>query len=412
MALSFTKDSLPKAIMAFGLDLYYKLNEGDACKNIFFSPMSITAALSMVLVGAWGNTKTQMEKVLHFERTPGSVWPPVTERRQQEAVLEQRRETTLLFPMEGGLNPEFKKLLSQLNHLGQGYQLSLANNLFIQKGYEFFQQYLTCTKEVYGAALQTVDFYNAAEEAREAINFEVGKQTQGNIKELFAPGTIGPEVVLVLANAIYFKATWQHQFDPNKTTQRDFRLSESESKSVPMMHQKGLFNLGHCESMNMQILCLPYIGDVFSMIIMLPNDISDLAQVENALTCENLAQWMASENMNELHVEMYIPRFKLEGTFDLNLTLQELGMADVFEESRADLSGMSPSRQLFLSKVLHKSYVDVNEVGTEAAAATGAAISTRSLVSYEVFLADHPFLFCIRHNPTNTVLFLGKFCSP
>ncbi|XP_072854644.2 serpin B11 [Pogona vitticeps] len=412
MALSFTKESLPKAIMAFGLDLYNKMNEGDVSKNIFLCPMSISAALSMVLVGAWGNTKIQMEKILHLQKTPGSVRPPFAERRLPEAMSECGGETALLFPVEGGLNPEFKKLLSQLNHLSEGYQLNLANNLFIQKGYEFFQQYLTCAKEVYGAVLQTVDFYNATEEARHTINLEVDKQTQGNIKELFAPGTIGPEVVLVLANAVYFKATWQHQFDPNKTTERDFRLSENESVPVPMMHQKGLFKLGYSEPMNMQILCLPYTGEVFSMIIMLPNDINGLAQVEDMLSCENLTQWMASQNMNEDHVEMYIPRFKLEGTSDLNLTLQELGMIDVFDESKADLSGMSPSRQLFLSKVIHKACVDVNEVGTVAAAATGAVVSNRSMISYELFVADHPFLFCIRHNPTNTVLFLGKFCSP
>nr|XP_060630705.1 leukocyte elastase inhibitor-like [Anolis sagrei ordinatus] len=406
MDLSITKDSLPKAITAFGLDLYKKLNKSDVCKNIFLSPMSISTALGMVLVGAWGNTKTQMGKVLHFDRSLGSTRSYAFQRRMAD-VSEPEREN-----VDGKINLEVKKLLSQLNHLNPGYQMNIANNLFIQNGYDFFQQYLVCIKDVYGATLESVDFFNATEEARQTINLEVEKQTQGNIKELFAPGVIGSDTVLVLANAIYFKATWEHQFDPSRTTEKDFRLNENESKPVQMMHQRGRFQLGLVRSINAQILCLPYVGELLSMIILLPKDIGDLEQVENSMTCETLADWTSQQNMMENHVEVYLPRFKLEDTFDLNITLQALGMTDVFDQSKADLSGMSPSQQLFLSKVIHKAYVDVNEVGTEAAAATGASVSSRSLISYELFLADHPFLFCIRHNPTNTILFLGKFCSP
>uniref|UniRef100_A0A8D2L116 Serpin family B member 11 (gene/pseudogene) n=1 Tax=Varanus komodoensis TaxID=61221 RepID=A0A8D2L116_VARKO len=391
-------DSLSQAVTAFGLDVYNKLNKSGACKNVFISPLSISAAMAMVVGGAMGSTKTQMEKVsIETNVPPGASY----------------NDPFLCWHLSDiQATSEFKKLLLQLNNLSPAYQLNLANNLFIQAGHKFLQQYLTFTKETFGAMLQTVDFSNAVEEAREIINLEIERQTQGKraIGELFAPGVIGPEAVLVLGNAVYFKATWEHQFDPNCTVERAFRLSKNASKPVHMMHQKGIFKLGYMRGTNARILCLPYVGEVLSMLIMLPKDIGDLEQVNQKQA--NFAHWTASENMEEDHVEVYIPRFKLEDSFDLNMTLQALGMIDVFDKSKANLSGMSPSHPLFLSNVLHKAFLEVNEEGTEAAAVAGAVISIRSLVTYDLFLVDHPFLFCIQHNPTNTVLFLGKLCSP
>ncbi|XP_039175636.1 leukocyte elastase inhibitor-like [Crotalus tigris] len=411
MDLSLSRQSLSKAITAFALDLYNSLNSSKLCKNVFFSPASISTALSMVLMGASGNSKMQIEKVLHLAQIPGEAGPLDSERKVAQLVSESMRQDISL-PAEGTICSEFKQLLLQLNNLSHGYQLKLANNLFMQKGYQFLQQYLTNTKEIYNATLQIVDFYSAAEETRKTINLEIYKQTQGNIKELFAPGVIGPQTVLVLANAIYLKATWQHQFDPKYTTERNFRLNENETKSVHMMYQKRIFKLGHTDGKNARILCLPYVGELLSMFIILPNDIHHLEQVEAAMTCKNLTSWLSPGNLREQHAEIYIPRFKLEAGYDLNLMLQGLGLIDVFSEAKADLLGMSFSRQLFLSTVVHKAYVDVNEVGTEAAAATGVAVSNRSLEHYELFLADHPFLFCILHNPTGTILFLGKLCCP
>uniref|UniRef100_A0A670ZUH6 Serpin family B member 11 n=1 Tax=Pseudonaja textilis TaxID=8673 RepID=A0A670ZUH6_PSETE len=375
--------SLSKAITAFALDLYNSLNSNKLCKNVFFSPASISMALGMVLIGASGTSKMQIEKVS----------------KTMTGVPDKN-----LFSFFGGpgrtIYSEFKQLLLQLNNLSHGYQLKLANNLFMQKGYQFLQQYLTSTKEIYNAMVQIVDFFLATEETRKTINLEIYKQTQGKKGK----GVIGPQTVLVLANAIYFKATWRHQFDPKYTTERNFRLNENETKPVHMMYQQGRFKLGHTDGKSAQILCLPYVDELLSMIIILPNDISQLEQ--------NLASWLSPGNLRERPVEIYIPRFRLEAGYDLNLTLQALGLIDVFSEAKADLLGMSPSPQLFLSTVVHKAYVDINEVGTEAAAATGVAVSNRSLEHHELFLADHPFLFCILHNPTDTVLFLGKVCCP
>ncbi|XP_065256137.1 leukocyte elastase inhibitor-like [Emys orbicularis] len=419
--------SISQAINEMGLDLYNELNKNAADKNIFFSPMSISTGLVMVLLGARGNTATQMQEVLHLNRAAGSAnlgTRPVSESGTTEAEPEYLNEGQYhqlpQFPkpspsrcdLVGGIHTEFQTLLSQLKNLNKSYVLSLANSLFAQKGYNFHQQYLKCTKELYGAMLQTVDFKSATEAARQTINSWVESKTQGKIRELFVPGVIDPTAVLVLVNAIYFKATWEYKFEEKHTMPRDFRINQNESKSVQMMYQKDRFKIAHIQEMNAQILMIPYAGKSLNMIILLPDDTTGLEQVERAMTYEKLTRWTSLESMRDREVEVYLPRFKLEDTFELNLPLQEMGMIDVFKESKADLSGMAPSGKLFLSKVVHKAYVEVNEEGTLAAAATGSVVVNRSHLSGDLFMADHPFLFFIQHNPTNTILFLGKLCSP
>ncbi|NXP46107.1 SPB8 protein, partial [Heliornis fulica] len=191
----------------------------------------------------------------------------------------------------------------------------------------------------------------------------------------------------------------------------------NEKKPVQMMYQKGMFKLGYIEEIGAQVLELPYAQKTLSMIILLPGDVADgstsgLEQIESTMTYENLMLWASSEHMFETRVEVYLPRFKLEDTFNLNEVLQDMGMTDIFTETKADLSAMSYSKSLVMSNVVHKTYVEVNEEGTIASAGTGAVIVGRSLPLTELFIADHPFLFFIRHNPTNTILFFGKLCSP
>uniref|UniRef100_A0A452H9V5 Serpin domain-containing protein n=1 Tax=Gopherus agassizii TaxID=38772 RepID=A0A452H9V5_9SAUR len=419
--------SISQAITEMGVDLYNELNKNAANKNIFISPMSISTGLVMVLLGARGNTATQMQMVLHLNRAArsanletGFVSESGTTEAEPEYPNEGQYHQLSHFPkpslsqcdLVGGIHTEFQTLLSQLKNLNKSYVLSLANSLFAQKGYNFHQQYLECTKELYGAMLQTVDFENATEAARQKINSWVESKTQGKIRELFVSGVIDPTAVLVLVNAIYFKATWEYKFEEKYTMPKDFRINQNESKSVQMMYQKDRFKIAHIQEMNAQILMIPYAGKSLSMIILLPDDITGLEQIERAMTYEKLIRWTSLESMRDREVEVYLPRFKLEDTFELNLPLQEMGMIDVFEESKADLSGMAPSRKLFLSKVVHKTYVEVNEEGTLAAAATGSVVVNRSHLSGGLFMADHPFLFFIQHNPTNTILFLGKLCSP
>uniref|UniRef100_A0A8C0F755 Serpin family B member 11 n=1 Tax=Bubo bubo TaxID=30461 RepID=A0A8C0F755_BUBBB len=387
-------DSISRPVTEFCLDLYNKLNRNAEDTNIVFSPMSISVALALVHLGAKNNTALQIEKVSINE-----TW--------QDA-------STLL--ADGDLNhKEFQTLLLQLQNLGERYVLTLANNLFIQQGFELQQvSYLYLLTAV---ALTSMDFHGAVEAARIKINSWVESETQGKIKELFAPGVIDVHALLVLVNVIYFKASWEHKFEEQKTVERDFKLNQNEKKPVQMMYQKGPFKLGYIEEKGAQVLELPYAQKSLSMIILLPGDMADgstsgLEQIESTMTYENLMLWASSEHMFETTVEVYLPRFKLEGTFNLNEVLQEMGMTDIFTESKADLSAMSFAKSLVLSNVIHKTYVEVNEEGTVAAAGTGAVVVRRSLPLTEVFMADHPFLFFIRHNPSNTILFFGRLCSP
>ncbi|XP_062424071.1 serpin B12-like [Rhea pennata] len=414
--------SISRSITEFCLGLYKECNKNAEGTNIIFSPMSISIALALVELGAKHNSAAQIEKVLHLRKATervslGSMPESTAPATEVEQSLERQPHFSRCSTDGETHHEEFHALLLQLQNLDKRYILSLANNLFVQQEFEFQQQYLMCTKELYGTILQTVDFQNALEATREKINSWVESETQGKIKELFAPGVIDSRAVLVLVNVIYFKASWEHKFEEKNTVERDFRLNQNESKPVQMMYQKGKFKLGYIEEIGVQIIELPYVQKSLSMIILLPDDIADgstngLEQIERAMTYEKLVLWASSEYMHEGTVEVYLPRFKLEGSFDLNLFLQAMGMTDVFLESKADLSAMSFAKGLFLSKVVHKTYIEVNEEGTVAAGATGAVIVRRSLPFTEVFMANHPFLFFIRHNPTNTILFFGKLCSP
>ncbi|XP_023775558.1 serpin B12-like isoform X2 [Cyanistes caeruleus] len=380
-------DSISRPVTEFCLDLYKKLNRSAEDTNIVFSPMSISVALALIHLGAKNNTAAQIEKVLHVRKAGGRMslgydHESAAAEMEPEGSLESQPSFSEC-NKEGDLNHKvFQELLLQLQNLSDKYVLTLANNLFIQQGFELQQQFLMCSKELYGAMLETVNFHGAVEAARRKINAWVESETQGKIKELFAPGVIDVHALLVLVNVIYFKASWEHKFEEEKTVQRDFKLNQGRKKPVQMMYQKGKFKLGYLE------------------------------EVESRITYENLLLWASSENMFETTVEVYLPRFKLEATFNLNEVLQEMGMTDIFTESKVDLSAMTSAKSLVLSNVVHKAYVEVNEEGTEAAAGTGASIVRRSLPLTEVFMANHPFLFFIRHNPTNTIVFFGKLCSP
>uniref|UniRef100_A0A8C3JEJ8 Serpin family B member 11 (gene/pseudogene) n=1 Tax=Calidris pygmaea TaxID=425635 RepID=A0A8C3JEJ8_9CHAR len=409
--------SISRPITEFCLDLYNKLNRNAEDTNIVFSPMSISVALALVHLGAKNNTAAQIEEV--------SI---------NETYMEESLKLLCLYYSQcnknGDLNHKaFQTLLLQLQSLGESYVLTLANNLFLQQGFELRQVsylYLLAPVALTSNFSVTVsltvvslvlDFHGAVEAARRKINSWVESETQGKIKDLFAPGVINGDALLVLVNVIYFKASWEHKFEEQKTVQRDFKLNQNEKKPVQMMYQKGMFKFGYIEEMGAQVLELPYAQKSLSMIILLPGDMADgstsgLEQIESTMTYENLMLWSSSEHMFETRVEVYLPRFKLESTFNLNEVLQEMGMTDIFTESKADLSAMSFAKALVLSNVVHKTYVEVNEEGTIAAAGTGAVIVRRSLPLTELFMADHPFLFFIRHNPTNTILFFGKLCSP
>ncbi|NWH58803.1 SPB11 protein, partial [Geococcyx californianus] len=394
--------SLSAANAKFCLDLFRELNKRKRNENIFFSPLSLSAAFGMVVLGARGNTLKQIEKI---QLRTGKLKPTMK----------------LLFSCfkceeAGEVHSQFQVLLDAVSEPRQGCSLTIANRLFGEITYPFFQQYLDSTKKFYRAELEAVDFKYTEEEAREKINFWVENETKGKIKDLFSTGFIDPSTVLVLVNAIYFKGKWAVEFDKDNTKETYFQLNKNEKKTVQMMFQEGYFNMAFIDELKMKVIELPYLNNELSMFILLPDvvceDFTGLEQVECMLTYEKLAGWTSSARMQQLRVKVYLPRFKMEESYVLNKILQEMGLMNVFDWGEADLSGISRKEGLVVSKVVQKSFLEISEEGTEAAGAMGLVIVPLCCpVSYE-FKADHPFLFFIRYNPTKTILFFGRYSSP
>uniref|UniRef100_A0A8D2IU94 Serpin B6 n=1 Tax=Urocitellus parryii TaxID=9999 RepID=A0A8D2IU94_UROPR len=257
--------------------------------------------------------------------------------------------------------------------------------------------------------MEELDFLNATEESRKHINTWVAQKTEDKITELLSPGSLDKITKLVLVNAIYFKGNWGTQFDKELTQERPFKVSKNEEKPVQMMFQKSTFKMTYIGEIFTKILVLPYVSKELSMIIMLPDEHIDLKTVEKELTYEKYIEWTNPDMMDEEEVEVFLPRFKLQENYDLEEVLRSLGMTDAFEEARADFSGMSSRKDLYLSKVVHKSFVEVNEEGTEAAAATAVNSCCCAVLH---FCADHPFLFFIQHSRTRGILFCGRVSSP
>nr|XP_009934806.1 PREDICTED: serpin A3-7-like [Opisthocomus hoazin] len=379
-----TMENLRNANSRFALDLLRRFNETNPTGNIFFSPVGVSAALAMVLLGAGGNTEAQVLKTLHFDEVED-------------------------------IHSRFQTLTMDINRSNAPYLLRLANRLFGEKSCSFLPDFLTNTQKFYGADLATVDFLQACDEARKEINQWVEEKTEGKIPNLLSEGSVDNMTRLVLVNAIYFKGNWAEKFEEANTTDMPFRLNKNEKKTVKMMYQKKKFRFGYIPEVKVRILELPYDGRELSMIILLPDDIEDdstgLQKLEKQLTLEKLQEWTCPEHLYSTDVRVRLPKFRLEESYDLKSDLAALGLLDVFDSGKADLSGMSGARDLFLSKIVHKAFVDVNEEGTEAAAAT-AGIAMLCMVTEEDFNADHPFLFFIRHNPTQSILFCGRCTSP
>uniref|UniRef100_A0A3B1IHU3 Leukocyte elastase inhibitor n=1 Tax=Astyanax mexicanus TaxID=7994 RepID=A0A3B1IHU3_ASTMX len=380
-------ESLSVANTSFALDLFKKIREGNKQGNMFYSPLSISSALAMVSLGAAGNTEAQMSETLQFNKAKVDI------------------------------HIGFNQLLNELNKAGAPYSLTLANRLYGEQTYQFVEKFLADTKQHYHAELETADFKSNSEAARVHINTWVEKQTQEKIKDLLAEGVVDELTRLVLVNAIYFKCNWEKRFLSFETREVQFKLNKKETKPVQMMNQEERFHLALIPDINCQILEMPYEGNDLSMLFILPNEIQDdttgLEKLEQSLTYENFMEWTRPDMMETVNVEVSLPRFKLEQTYDMKELLVSMGMVDAFDQVKCDFSRMSPCDNLVLSKVVHKSFVEVNEEGTEAAAATAAIMTLDCLlICQRRFVADHPFLFFIRHNATGSILFCGRFSSP
>uniref|UniRef100_A0A665WR03 Serpin B6 n=1 Tax=Echeneis naucrates TaxID=173247 RepID=A0A665WR03_ECHNA len=425
---------LAKANTTFSLALLSKLSDNDKTANVFFSPFSISSALAMVMLGARGNTATQMSEVLHFTEPQLQNQPQAEDQLQiqTQSPMQSQLETRIKMQTQiqrtsrlpqyllkylksqeslDQFHSGFSQLLSELNKPDASYALSVANRMFGDQSYQFVETFLEETRKYYNTELETVDFKSAPEEARVNINSWVEMQTQDKIKDLLAQGMVDGLSRLVLVNAIYFKGSWNEHFG-EATVDAQFRINKNDTRPVKMMHHKGEFSFATFPEANFQVLVIPYKAEELSMIIFLPKEIEDettgLEKLEKELTYEKFVEWTRPDLIGQSQVEVNLPRFKMEETYDLNDVLRSMGMVDAFDVTRS----MSPANDLMLSKVVHKAFVEVNEEGTEAAVATASILTNRIASIPITFTADHPFLFFIRHNTNMSVLFAGRFCSP
>lgn len=377
---------ISKAIVAgnnaFAIELYQNLKNMPG--NLFFSPYSISTALAMTYAGARGNTEKQMATTMHFS-------------------LDQNK-----FHAAFG---EFQSHLNEYEKKGD-VKLDVANSLWLQKDYVFLPAFLKETKK-YDAGLNYVNFKSETEKARFAINTWVEKKTNEKIKDLISPGALDAMTGLVLANAIYFKGKWATPFDSSVTKITPFYGMSNDSVLVPMMHKAG-HEFGYMENSLVQCLEMPYAGNNLSMVVILPKNRNELNKLEKAFTEEIFNTWMKS--LVKEKVSVFFPRCKALKSFSLTKELSSLGMPDAFGGA-ADFSGMTGAKDLCISDVIHKAFIDVNEEGTEAAAAT-AVIMTRGARPQMMpkipptFRADHPFLFIIRDTRSGVILFMGRITNP
>lgn len=371
--------TLVKGNNAFALDLYAQLKTQEG--NLFLSPYSISTALAMTFAGARENTEKQMAQVLHF-------------------TLEQKR-----------LHSAFSSSETQLkDYVEEGIKLDIANALWLQTGYNFLKDFLELTEKHYDAGLNHVDFAKDSEAARRKINIWVEQKTNDKIQKLIKPGMITSITRLVLTNAIYFKGEWTNQFEEELTQENPFYITPEATVDVPMMNQEDRFK--YFESDELQVIEVPYKGDDLSMVILLPIKKDGLTELEDSVNTDRLQEWMNALAWRQ--VTVFFPKFTMTCEFKLGSVLADMDMPIAFTEE-ADFSGMTGEKDLFISRVVHKAFVDVSEEGTEAAAATGVLMEHLSVVEPTpptVFRADHPFIFMIRDNHSGSILFIGRVVDP
>jgi len=365
---------------AFATDLYAKLARKDG--NLFFSPTSLQTALAMTWAGARGQTAQEMAKSLHLDNDPKS-------------------------------NDELGRFLRALNADGKkgGYELAVANALWGASGYPFLPDYLAMVKSVYDGNLRDLDFANNPEGSRKIINNWVASQTHDKIQDLMPRGSIMPSSRLVLTNAIYFKGTWDLPFEKNRTQDADFTVAVGGKVKSPFMFQQKRFRLAEDESV--QMLELPYGHGDLAMWVLLPKTPDGLAALEKHLTSDRLTA--LAGQLSSQQVKVWLPRFQIESGFSMAEILQELGMKRAFDPGQADFSGMASAERFYISAVVHKALVNVDEEGTEAAAATGVIVGATAVFRpqpIKVFRADHPFVFAIVHQKSGAMLFMGRLATP
>lgn len=361
----------------FAIDYYSNLTQNDSTSNVFFSPTSISTAFSILYEGARQDTSQEIQNVFGF---------PEDEQSRKHGYLS----------LHQSINKQ-----SNTNTT-----LSIANALWLAENFEPLAEYIDTATTYYDSTVSTVDF--VSDEGVDKINEWVDKKTQGKIPDILKPGSTGSSTKMAITNAIYFKGMWEHQFDPEDTYESEFMVNKDNSVKIQMMTFPHKMQVNYAVTEKMEMIELPYRNGTVSMLIILPNKIDDLKTVEESLTIDNLKKWKEFPTINR-GINIHIPKFTLETEYDLTKQLPDMGMPTVFNPVHADLSGITGYKSLYVSQAIHKAFVEVNEKGTEAA---GATVIVTNESGGPTFMADHPFIFIIWDNKTDSILFMGRVTNP
>lgn len=364
------------ATTKFAIELHRKIVAGGNREaNVFWSPFSVHTALAMIFEGARGDTRQEMANLLGLPSSPASersthvpsAWPDRTS--------------------------------------GSGVRLAVANGLWVQDDFSMLPEYVDRVGEVYRAGLELLDFSADPEGARRRINLWVEEKTEEKIRDLLAPGTVTNLTRCILTNAIYFKGDWKTPFIPDRTRDRPFSLVDGTSVQVPTMSHTGIY--GTFTADGVTGLELEYKGGDLSFVVLVPGPESSLSALEEGLSPARISQWF--QRIQKGRVRIRLPKFLLTSNFSLADVLRDAGMKTAFSRS-ADFSGMTGGRDLAVQNVVHQAYCEVNEAGTEAAAATAGTMEILSISP--VVTVDRPFLFLIRDRGRGTIFFLGRVVDP
>ncbi|KAJ8789211.1 hypothetical protein J1605_022146 [Eschrichtius robustus] len=362
-------DALRLANSAFAVDLFKQLCEKEPAGNVLFSPICLSTSLSLVQVGAKGDTANEIGQVLHFENVKDVLFG-------------------------------FQTVTSDVNKLSSFYSLKLIKRLYVDKSLNLSMEFIRSTKRPYANEMETVDFKDKLEE------------TKGRFENILADNSVTDQTKILVVNAAYFVGKWMKKFPESETKECPFRISKTDTKPVQMMHLEATFCMGNVDGINCKLIELPFQNKHLSMIILLPKDVehgsTGLEQVEKQLNSETLLQWTNPSTMANAKVKLSIPKFKVEKMIDPKASLENLGLKNIFNENASDFSGMSETEGVALSNVIHRACLEITEEGGDSIEVPGSRI----LQHKDEFNADHPFIYIIRHNKTRNIIFFGKFCSP
>ena len=382
-ALISTSEGIAEVVTAnnqFAIDMYQQINgqPDQADKNVFFSPYSLSTAMAMVYAAAEGETKAQIQKTFHY-------------------------------PAPAILNPNSAALYNQFNKPNPDYKLATVNDLWMQQGLTPTKSYIDTVQRYYSGQVTALDFEGSPDPARQTINKKIAEKTKQLIPELLPKGSIKSDTAVVLTNAIYFKGDWTLPFTAERTSAQPFYNAIGRASTVQMMQQQSYFS--YYENKHIQVVQLPYKGDDLSMLVVLPKLNHKLAmqQLAKSLSATKIKQW--SVGLVRQEVDLQLPKFKLDARYQMKTLLADMGMPKAFNNG-AEFNLYADGPPIKLDEVYHQAVVTVDEKGTEAAAAAGA-VGMYVGMSYPVeFKADHPFMFIIKDNKTDAILFLGQVNKP